>query len=210
MRLLALFLAALGLTAIGSPSAGAPLPTPTSYAQTCTLYGGCQAVPGHVPRALRRPLHLPKLGPGGACPTSTGSEIDNNQFGGVALGHGSVRPLIDRAGDIKHGIIPFSREKNGWWVVKIDWFAYPRYQGPVFIRGRRLDGAGKVAFGGETPDGAPELFDPQLPPVPTANGTGGWREWLGGTWLRSLGCYAWQIDGTKFSTIIVFKAIRWK
>jgi hypothetical protein len=29
-----------------------------------------------------------------------------------------------------------------------------------------------------------------------ANGTGGLREWLGGTFVPSLGCYAWQVDGT--------------
>jgi hypothetical protein len=41
---------------------------------------------------------------------------------------------------------------------------------------------------------------------PTLNGRDGWRQWPGGTWLRTPGCYAWQIDGTDFSDVIVFEA----
>jgi hypothetical protein len=26
--------------------------------------------------------------------------------------------------------------------------------------------------------------------------------------VHSFGCYAWQIDGTTFSTVVVFKAVR--
>jgi hypothetical protein len=61
----------------------------------------------------------------------------------------------------------------------------------------------KVGFGE-----GPSLFDPQLPPAATPNGTKGWRQWPGGTYVHSFGCYAWQIDGTSFSTVIVFKAVK--
>ena len=200
-------------TATRGGSGASELPTPTSYAETCTVLVCQPGVQGHIPRALRRPLHLPRLSPGGICPTSVGREIDNGQFVGVALGDGPVRPLIARSGgDLKHGVVPFSRSRgmSGWWVEKIDWFSYPRYRGPILIRGRRLDQAGQIAFGGEPPAGEPELVDPQLPPGPSANGTGGWREWPGGNLIPRLGCYAWQIDGTNFSSVIIFKAIRWK
>jgi hypothetical protein len=216
--------AALALALVGSSggspslasadSGGAKLPTPTSYAETCGLMGWCSGAPaGRIPAALRRPLHFPKLGPHGACPTSVGREIDNNQFGGVALGNGPVRPLVARTGgDLKQGVVPFSRSQGttGWWVEKIDWFSLPSYRGPILIRGRRLDRAGEIAFGGEPPAGEPELVDPQLPPGPSANGTDGWREWPGGNLIPALGCYGFQIDGTNFSTVIAFKAVKWK
>ena len=160
---------------------------------------------GAIPDAVRRPLHLPKLGPSGRCPTGSGRRIFNDQFGGVALGSGPVRPLIAAlGGDKKHGILAFDRF-GSWWEVKTLWFSYPHYQGPVLIRGRKLDGSGKIVFGE-----GPSLIDPQLPPEPTINGTNGWREWPGGTFIHSFGCYAWQIDGTDFSNVIVFKAVKGK
>jgi hypothetical protein len=188
-------------------SAHEQLPTPATYVATCRLVASwCKPMPGRVPTALRRPLHLPKPGPSGGCPTSSGRSFSNNQFGGIALGSGPVRPLIAaRGGDAKHGILTFSRtpDTRPWWAIKTLWFSYPRYQGPLFIRGRRLGSTGKLVFGE-----GPSLIDPQLPPEPTINGTNGWREWPGGTFIRTFGCYAWQIDGTNFSTVIVFKAIR--
>jgi hypothetical protein len=194
----------------GSSSAAvhhAAFPTPRSYAATCRLVASwCKPVPGRIPAALRRPLHLPALGPGARCPASSGRRFVNGQFGGIALGSGPVRPLISApGGDPKHGVLALSRQSPGshWWAIKTLWFSRPGYRGPVFIRGRRIGGPGKVVFGEE-----PSLIDPQLPPGPTINGTHGWREWPGGTFVRSFGCYAWQIDGTTFSTVVVFKAVR--
>jgi hypothetical protein len=180
------------------------MPTPANYAQTCRLVGSwCDPIPGKIPAAFRRPLHLPAVGPGGKCPTSSGHRFSNDQFGGVALGSGKVRPLISAAGGTQMlGVLPFHR-LGSWWDVKTLWFSYPSYQGPVYIRGRRLGGAGKTIFGER-----PSLIDPQLPPEPTINGRDGWRQWPGGTFVRSPGCYAWQIDGADFSNVIVFKAIR--
>jgi hypothetical protein len=189
----------------GVVAEAAGLPTPQSYAETCRLVGSwCAPTAGRIPRALRRPLHLPRVGPDWSCPTSSGHRIDNGQFGGIALGPGPVEPLIAMAGDLERGVIAFSR-RHGWWSAKTLWFSHPRYQGPVLIRGRRLDGRGRIVFGED-----PSLIDPQLPPKPTINGTNGWREWPGGTFIRSLGCYGWQVDGSDFSHVVVFRAIRRK
>jgi len=182
-------------------------PTPKSYAATCRLVASwCKPVPGRIPAGLRRPLHLPALDPGAPCPTSSGRQFSNGQFGGIALGSGPVRPLISAPGGApEHGVLALSRQspRSPWWAIKTLWFSHPRYRGPVLVRGRRLDGPAKVVFGEE-----PSLIDPQLPPGPTINGTHGWREWPGGTFVHSFGCYAWQIDGTTFSTVVVFKAVR--
>ena len=73
----------------------------------------------------------------------------------------------------------------------------------MLIRGRQLDGPHKAVMSG---DGG-FVVDPQLGPGDTLNGLNGWREWPGATWLRTPGCYGWQIDGTNFSHIIVFEAV---
>jgi hypothetical protein len=39
------------------------------------------------------------------------------------------------------------------------------------------------------------------------NGTRGWREWPGATYVGALGCYAWQVGCTSFSDVLVVKAI---
>jgi hypothetical protein len=178
---------------------------PTSYSQTCELVRSwcTPPVPGSLPPELRRPLHLPKVAPGQPCPVSHGHSFSNSQFGGFVLGPGLVQPLIAGPHAVSFAVITFRPSYgNGWYAVKTLWFGRPSYQGPVLIRGRRLDAPGRVVFGG-----TPAVLDPQLPPGLTLNRTGGWREWPGGTWLRSPGCYAWQIDGTDFSTVIVFRAI---
>jgi hypothetical protein len=183
----------------------ARIPVPTSYSQTCELVRSwcTPPVPGSLPPELQRPLHLPKLEPGQPCPVSHGRLFSNSQFGGFVLGVGLVQPLIVGPHAASFAVMTFRAVYGrGWYAVKTLWFGRPSYQGPVLIRGRRLDAPGRIVFGG-----TPSVLDPQLPPEPTLNGTGGWREWPGGTWLRSPGCYAWQIDGTDFSTVIVFKAV---
>lgn len=183
-------------------------PAPATYAETCQLVTSwCTPVPGRIPARLRRSLHLPSREPGASCPTTPGKFYRNDQFGGIALGRPPVRPLISpsRGRDLvpaKRGLLHFSNEgSGGWFSVKTLWFALPSYRGPVFIRGRQLDGPLRTTFGE-----SPVLVDPQLPPGPTINGRNGFREWPGATWLRGPGCYAWQIDGTTFSTVVVFEA----
>jgi hypothetical protein len=160
-----------------------------------------------IPSSLRRPLHLPAVVPGEACPASRGRTYTNSQFGGITLGRGPVLPLVGvaRGRDsepAKDGILrvrPYT-EYPGWFFVKTLWFSFPRYQGPVLLRGRQLDGSHDLAMG------EPPTIDPELPAGPTANGEDGFREWPGGTWVKGAGCYGWQVDGLDFSYVIVFEA----
>ena len=87
-------------------------------------------------------------------------------------------------------------------LLKTLWFSVPAYQGPFIIRAKRLGHPGPVALG-EGPTVAPLV----VPPGPTLNGTGGWREAPGGLWVRTPGCYAWQVDGLTFSEIIIVHAL---
>ena len=150
----------------------------------------------------------PQCSLGGACPTSSGRLYTNSLFGGIELGSGPVLPLLGvaRARDVgpaKQGVLRFipSTDYPGWFSLKTLWFSFPSYQGPVFIRGRQLDGSHSVGIG----DG-PSTNDPEFPAGPTVNGGGGFREWPGATWLSAPGCYAWQVDGLDFSSVIVFTA----
>jgi hypothetical protein len=91
---------------------------------------------------------------------------------------------------------------SDWGGQKVLWAAAPRYAGPVLIRGRELDGPQAVGFGG---DRVP--FDEMQLLAAGATSAGepaGWREWPSYTRLRGGGCYAYQVDGANFSTVIVF------
>ena len=192
----------------GSVSGSSGPFVPADYGQTCAAVASwCDATTGRLPVSLERPLALPSLAQTGRCPVTQGVDYANDQFGGVALGRGPVQPLVvpNRAADrlaALRGVLRLSSGVDGWHQLKTLWFATPGYRGPVLIRGRDLNGGDPVAFG-ETP----ALLDPKLPPGPTVNGTHGYREWPGATWLRSPGCYAWQVDGLGFTRVFVFKAV---
>jgi hypothetical protein len=188
-----------------APNTEPSVPAPQTYADTCRLdntWCEIQPTPGGIPDSLRRPLTFPTVLPGGECPvTTTWSYVENGQFTGAALGEGPVQPMVAGWQPLPPGNFVFRAEgSRGWYGAKTLWFARPEYRGPVFIRGRQLDGRHTIVMGGL-------LIDPQLGPGDTINGMNGWREWPGGTSLRTPGCYAWQVDGTDFSHVIVFKAV---
>ena len=153
--------------------------------------------------ALRRPLHVPAVASGAACPVS---KIDHRVawsrlhiFGGVGLGNGPVYPGLGR------GLLFATRDEqygSRWFGTKVFWFVMPSYRGRVLIRGRRIDAPGRVGFNGaKTPN--PEL---RIEPNDTVSWTGQPRWSRGvpsGVRILTKGCYAFQIDGTSFSRIVV-------
>jgi hypothetical protein len=155
---------------------------------------------------LRRPFHLPKVAAGARCPVSA---VDPrvpwkriNVFGGTGIGRGPVYPGIGSSG----GLIFATRDEQSggpWFGQKVFWYVLPSYRGPVLIRGRRLDGPQWVRFnGGKLPSAELHIapgdgvsWDKQPP---------GSRGVPSGVRLSEKGCYAFQIDGTTFSRIVVF------
>ncbi|MGH2857803.1 MAG: hypothetical protein ACRDMJ_09990 [Solirubrobacteraceae bacterium] len=158
---------------------------------------------------LARPLHLRSLGPGGRCPVSSGYTVSNPYFAGTALGHGPVRVLLADRGDVLHGRVDLGGATRGsLHAIQTLWFAMPGYHGPFVVRGARLGRPGRIEVqageDGQAPGSGPLI----VAAGPTANTfPDGYRTVPGSTWIRSPGCYAWQIDGHGFSETIVFAVL---
>jgi hypothetical protein len=158
--------------------------------------------------ALRRPLHFPRLAAGTPCPVS---HVDAritwrgiNIFGGQGIGRGPVYPGLGAHG----GLLWATRDQQyggPWFGDKVFWYVQPTYRGPVIIRGRRIDGRGMVRFNaGRLP--APELHIARGESVSWHQQPAGSRGVPSGVRVLTPGCYAFQIDGTSFSHVVVFTA----
>ena len=185
-------------TAAGTPSpTGAPdgLRAATGYASYELCASGCS---GSVPASLRRPLRIPS-GSASSCPVSSGRSLAG--FSGPALGGGPVFAL----GPDAHGTMATnSFIGSAWSAGRVTWVASPSYRGPVLIRGRQVGGSGAVGFG----EGHVPVDEMQLSgPAGTSPGEpAGSREWPSFARVKSPGCYAFQVDGTSFTTTIVLRA----
>jgi hypothetical protein len=149
----------------------------------------------------RRPVRVPSLAPGEPCPTTppSGDLATLTGQAGTAFGRGPVYPRIPgntkraeiffdyppRPGSLFHG--------SQWSGQKVMWILARGFAGPALVRGRQLDGRSEVRFErGLVPSRSRQLRrsgdNPSL------------------TRLRTPGCYAYQIDGLRFSYRVVFEA----
>ena len=103
-----------------------------------------------APVRLDRPLHLPRVPASGQCPRTSGGIRAKDVA--IALGHGPVYPVLgmSAAPPSRGGVAGLRSDFRvlGWYLHKTLWAISPRYQGPVLIRGRRIDRSGRVRFGG--------------------------------------------------------------
>lgn len=162
---------------------------------------------GQVPwTALRRPLQLPVLSAGARCPVSN---VDHSVpwahiriFGASGTGPGPVYPGLGATSGLLNAVK--STQYGGQWQGgKVFWYVAPSYRGRVLIRGKRLDGPGWLGFNG-TRVPKDEL---RIQPYETVSWAGQPRYSRGipsDVRARTSGCYGAQIDGTTFSTVVVF------
>jgi len=145
-----------------------------------------------IPRALRRPLHIPEPRPDGTCPVSA-RHVVSAQFS-PALGPGPVYPAIfDEQSTLHYGSAVFPPP---WTGQKVLWIVGPEYRGPILIRGHQIGGTWWVGFDGLQSRPWSEM---------RVKGTGDWLGYPSYTRVRGSGCYAYQVDGRSFSRVIVFR-----
>jgi len=148
------------------------------------------------------PLVLPSLADGKNCPVSIERRV-TPEFD-PALGDGPVYPV-----GIPHGLLEFIYPTvktqlwypSAWGGQKVLWVAEPSYTGPILIRGGRIDAPGRLGFGDQSVPDWKMSF-----PAGEAVVNDGWRQFPSYTRLKAPGCYAYQIDGDGFRTLIVFEA----
>ncbi len=157
----------------------------------------------------RRPLHLPALAPGAACPLVPTRQI-SPQYG-PALGDGPVYALgfgTDSslpAVDAAH----FGTGASKWGGMKVVWVMAPGNNGAVIARGRQIDGSHALRFNGGLDqqnyqgDWTVATLLPELRLV-WLDQAGAWDSYVR---LQAPGCYAMQVDGLSFSEILVFQAV---
>lgn len=155
---------------------------------------------------LHRPLHLPHLGPGKRCPVSPARATPSagNQ---TLIGRGPAYLIAVRGGGATINIGMSARDKLGWYGQKTPWLINRSYDGPILVRGGRIDRRGELRFAYGYGQHLRELYwrsgaDQGLPPDPN------FRFLPSEMLFRAPGCYVNQIDGTSFSRIIVFRVRR--
>jgi hypothetical protein len=167
-------------------------------------YPNGEPVAGDVWSTLRaRPLNLPYLGSGAPCAANKAGTVNPNF--GLVLGDGPVYPV----GFDANGVYNFSgtSQDGGWYILKVLWTADPaRYSGPILVRGHQIDGPNEVRFGlGANPAVVLQL-DSTNSTIGSASDPSSWPNWPTNMRLRAPGCYAFQVDGTNFTTVLTFRA----
>ena len=160
--------------------------------------------------ALRaRPLQLPTLTPGDACPVTQPAPPNPLPPAGhplstggppSALGHAPVFPDARYFHGGTQLRVGTNAARPGWYAAKAPWASRTGYLGWALIRSARLDGPGRARVELQFAHGT-EISD-----ALAVNVQADWQFWPGGTEVTSPGCYAFQVDGSDFTEIIVFRA----
>jgi hypothetical protein len=165
----------------------------------------------NVWQRLHRPLHIPRLPPGSHCRTSRPDrkgDLSRIGFAGTAWGSGPVYPggLGSRRPVLRFALpAPPTSDFYGseWSGNKVLWMIARARRGPVLIRGRQVDGPNEVRFERGTVPGK-ELRIPGRRWGRSSRGGGSRASY---TRVRAPGCYAYQVDGLRFSKVIFFAAV---
>jgi hypothetical protein len=157
----------LTLAPAGGPAPGAAV-VPASYQQACAAEPGvCRpGVRGTVPAALTRQPRLSHAA-GAACPVTPGTNYAGPYVVGQRYGTGPAWMVLGDRGDPERGVSVLGRpDQPGWLAAENVLLIGKGYQGPLSVRGVRLDGPGVASFGTtET-----TTTDTARPPPPSGSG----------------------------------------
>jgi hypothetical protein len=164
------------------------------------------------PALWQRPLQLPTLAAGQPCPNTPGRAFTEGY--GPGLGTGPVYLLLPGPNDATlhaEALRGQGASGAGWSSQQVRWVVHPLYQGPVLVRGARIDSAGALRFNGgldQTVDAALLAATPALTHLRLVGDSSygaPWIAWVTYLRVRDAGCYAVQVDGLTFSETIVFR-----
>jgi hypothetical protein len=151
------------------------------------------AVSPNARSLLSRPVKLPTVPAGSACPLTAVANVAV----GIAnpRGHG---PFY-LGGGLPAGGYPFN---------KMGYVTIGGVSGPVLLRGGRIDGAGRLKFSGNPADPAEQVET-------LSSSSGSWAFYqavIGGiqdalyVYPSTKGCYALQVDGPNFQDVVTITA----
>jgi len=181
----------VSLAAIACTAVPVQLSTPAPSAQTRTPGPSATAVTvddATWGALAARPLRLPTVAAGGQCPVSGTRAIPGTAPG---AGDGPIYPVGGR---------PLEVTGLG---NKVLFVAAPEYRGVALIRGQRVDGPGTMRFNNGQ---ASELRFPVNTGVISGHTSLGWRDMPSTIAVDKPGCYAYQIDGVTFTTVVMVEA----
>lgn len=163
-----------------------------------------QAVASDHLDPLRRPLKLPRVAAGEPCPRTPGGRP--NPDIAIALGSGPAYPVLGFEAGKKVVVLSDVELVNGRYWHKTLWAVDPEYDGPVLIRGRGIDPPQALRF--VQPSSTVGGYERQVRELEMrAEQSDSWRYGPSVTILPGPGCYAFQVDGTNFSEVMVFEAV---
>jgi hypothetical protein len=168
-------------------------------AATASPSGPAKPVSSAAATLLSRPMRLPSVAAGSACPVTPIAHLTT----GVTDPRGKG-PLYF-GGPMPKGGFPFN---------KTVYTTVGGAQGPILLRGGRIDGAGRLKFSGSPADLAERA---EIPPVTGGEpGSGSWAFYLAVldpgpdnalyVYPSTPGCYAIQVDAPSFEEVIVLQA----
>jgi hypothetical protein len=168
-----------------------------------------------------RPLNQPALGADGSCPSDSSHDVKpvvTSGKGGPNFGFGPGPAYLSGITQLYPGAFD-----NEVWMIDAT------YRGPVLIRGHQVNGGGAVSFQPPTAFAGTNFSGAGAPPpgpavatvttagevmtfyaeldIPAAEASfpkASWRLFFARTHIDAPGCYAFQLDGLTFSTVIVF------
>jgi hypothetical protein len=211
----------LGLVAAGCGAAGIgahPTATPASQAAQPSF-----ATAANFADLRNRPLNQPALAADGSCPSDSSHDVKpvvTSGKGGPNFGFGPGPTYLSGIIQLYPGAFD-----NEIWMIDAS------YMGPVLIRGHQVNGAQVVSFdepsvfasggflSGALPPGSavatvsiggtqtPFYAELDLPAADPTYAKGSWRLFFDSTHVEAPGCYAFQLDGFTFSTVIVFHVL---
>jgi hypothetical protein len=156
-----------------------------------------------------RPLKLPKVARGAACPVSKPrSDVVPHvgyifcsacPFYGAGPAYFAPTWFDETSGHVTlDKRMPRDGERYG---VKTAWVSRPEYTGPIVARTRNLDTGEEVGFNVDG-EGSRDL---QLL-APRREDSTHWSFWPSAMFLKQPGCYGMQIDTTQATDVVVFEA----